>query len=77
MSKDTSELLAECWQLLVDYIPHRDQSAAAEQFISYLVSILDEGELEAISELDGDLADAYQTISSDETEENQNEEDDE
>jgi len=68
MSKEISEIMTECWQLLVEYIPRRDHSAAAEQLFSYLVSVLSKEELEAIADMDEDLSDAYQNISEHETE---------
>lgn len=58
MSKETPELIAECWQLLVDYIPRRDIAGAAEQLYSYLYTVLDKEELAAIAELDSYLSDA-------------------
>jgi hypothetical protein len=63
MTKETPELLTECWQLLVDYIPRKDQSSAAEQLFSYLSSVLSKEEQEAIADLDGDLGEAYAAIS--------------
>jgi hypothetical protein len=72
MTKDTSEVLTECWQILVDYIPRKNHGVAAELFVSYLDSVLDKDELQAITTLDTELADAYSTIS----EENNDEEDD-
>jgi hypothetical protein len=59
MSKDISEIMTECWQLLIEYIPRREHSAAAEQFFSYLYTVLSKEELEAIAEVDSDLFDAY------------------
>ena len=59
MTKETPELIAEAWQLLVEYIPRRDQAAAAEQLFTYLSTVLSKEEQEAISDLDGDLAEAY------------------
>ena len=67
MTKETPELMTECWQLLVEYIPRRDHADAAEQFFSYLTSVLSKEELEAIADLDSDLNDAYLAVS-DETE---------
>jgi len=75
MAKETPELIAECWQLLVEYIPRRDHSAAAEQLFSYLTSILDKDELEAIADLDSDLSDAYNAISLDDEEFTKDEDD--
>lgn len=65
MTKETPELMTECWQLLVEYIPRRDHVAAAEQLFSYLSSVLSKEELEAIADLDSDLNDAYLVISDD------------
>jgi len=62
MTKETPELLAECWQLLVEYIPRRDHIASAEKLISYLESVLDKDELQAVSDLDPDLEDAYRSV---------------
>ena len=62
MTKETPELLAECWQLLVEYIPRRDHTASAEKLISYLESVLDKDELQAVSDLDPDLEDAYRSV---------------
>jgi hypothetical protein len=60
MQKDTPEVITECWQLLVEYIPHRDRATAAEHLFGYLGSVLSKEEQEAISDLDGaDLSDAY------------------
>lgn len=59
MTKDTPEIITECWQLLVDYIPRREHSTAAELFVSYLESVLDKDELQAIADLDTELSDAY------------------
>ena len=77
MSKETPELITECWQLLMDYIPRRDQMMAAEQLFSYLTTVLDKEELEAIADLDSDLSDAYITLSKEnedfDTEENDDE----
>jgi hypothetical protein len=66
MTKETPELITECWQLLVDYIPRRDQSSAAEQLFSYLSSVLSKEEQEAIADLDSDLGEAYAAISEEE-----------
>jgi hypothetical protein len=66
MTKETPELITECWQLLVEYIPRRDHVSAAEQLVTYLESILDKDELRAITDLDSDLADAYKVILDDE-----------
>lgn len=63
MTKETPELITECWQLLVEYIPNRDQVPAAEHLLTYLETILDKDELMAIAELDSDLSDAYKTVS--------------
>ena len=62
MTKDTAELVTECWQLLVEYIPRRDHASAAEQLMSYLATVLDKTELVAVTDLDGDLADAHATL---------------
>ena len=67
MTKEIPDLMTECWQLLVEYIPRRDHAAAAEQLFSYLSSVLSKEELEAIADLDSDLSDAYLAVS-DETE---------
>lgn len=63
MTKETPELIAECWALLVEYIPRRDHIPAAEQLFTYLESVLDKKELAAIADLDSDLNEAYVTIS--------------
>lgn len=63
MTKETPELIAECWLLLVEYIPRRDHIPAAEQLFTYLESVLDKKELEAIADLDGDLNEAYTVVS--------------
>ena len=63
MTKETPEMITECWQLLVEYIPRRDQPAAAEQLFSYLSTILSKEEQEAIADLDSDLGEAYTAIS--------------
>ena len=63
MTKETPELLTECWQLLVEYIPRRDHATAAEQLFSYLTSVLSKEELDAIAELDSDLSEAYSAVS--------------
>ena len=65
MTKETPELMTECWQLLVEYIPRRDHAAAAEQLFSYLSSVLSKEELEAIADLDSDLSDAYLAVTDD------------
>jgi hypothetical protein len=62
MSKETPELVAETWALLVDYIPRREHVSAAEQLLTYLETVLDKGELLAIAELDSDLAEAYNSV---------------
>lgn len=67
MTKETPELITECWQLLVDYIPRRDQSSAAEQLFSYLSTVLSKEEQEAIADLDDDLNKAYGAISEEES----------
>ena len=78
MTKDVSELMTECWQLLVEYIPRRDHTAAAEQFFSYLYTVLSKEELEAIAELDSDLSEAYSaTLEEDEYFDEEDEEDEE
>jgi hypothetical protein len=59
--KETPELVTESWQLLVEYIPRKDHSAAAEHYVSYLYSVLSKEELEAMSDLDSDLGEAYQS----------------
>jgi len=61
MAKETAEVITECWQLLIDYIPRRDQSSAAEQLFTYLNSVLSKEELEAIADLDDDLNEIYQS----------------
>ena len=66
MTKETPELITECWQLLLEYIPHRDHSPAASQFFEYLTTVLSKEELEAIADLDSDLSDAYLSIINDE-----------
>lgn len=66
MSKETPELVAECWQILVEYIPRREQAAAAEQLYSYLTSVLDKGELDALADLDSDFGDARDTAEAEE-----------
>jgi len=66
MTKETPELITECWQLLVDYIPRRDQASAAEQLFSYLSSVLSKEEQAAIADLDSDLGEAYAAISEEE-----------
>jgi hypothetical protein len=66
MTKETPELITECWQLLVEYIPRRDQAAAAEQLFGFLSSVLSKEEQEAIADLDSDLSEAYMTVSNDE-----------
>jgi hypothetical protein len=68
MTKETPELITECWQLLVEYIPKRDHAAAAEQLFSYLSSVLSKEEQEAIADLDSDLSEAYNIVSDDEDE---------
>jgi hypothetical protein len=68
MTKEIPELITECWQLLVEYVPRRDHAAAAEQLFTYLSSILSKEEQEAIADLDGDLSDAYRAISEEEVE---------
>jgi len=59
MTKETPELIAECWLLLVEYIPRRDQAGAAEQLFTYLTTVLSKEEQEAIADLDSDLSEAY------------------
>ena len=59
MIKDTPEIITECWQLLVEYIPHRDRATAAEHLFTYLSNVLSKEEQEAISDMDNDLSDAY------------------
>lgn len=66
MTKETPELVAECWQLLVEYIPRRDQAAAAEQLFGYLTSVLSKEEQAAIADLDSDLNEAYVALSEEE-----------
>jgi hypothetical protein len=66
MTKETPELISECWQLLVEYIPRRDHTSAAEQLVSYLNSILDKDELRAVADLDSDLNEAYQIVAEEE-----------
>ena len=80
MTKETPELITECWQLLVEYIPRRDHVPAAEQLLTYLETVLDKEELAAIADLDSDLAEAYNVVSeenSDDYEDKDEEEDDE
>jgi hypothetical protein len=74
MTKETPELITECWQLLVEYIPRRDQASAAEQLFHYLSTVLSKEEQEAIADLDSDLSDAYTAMTE---EEEQFEEEDE
>ena len=62
MIKETPEVIAECWLLLVEYIPHRDRANAAEHLFSYLSTVLSKEEQEAISDMDSDLSDAYFTV---------------
>lgn len=69
------EILTECWQLLVEYIPRRDHAVAAEQLFSYLSSVLSKEEQEAIADLDSDLSDAYDNIMKDEETFNSNDND--
>lgn len=59
MTKETPEVITECWQLLVEYIPRREHSSAAEQLLSYLETVLDRHELQAVTDLDSDLAEAH------------------
>jgi len=59
MSKETPVVLTEVWQLLIEYIPRRDQEAAADELIRYLVTVLSKEELDDMSDMDGDLSDAY------------------
>jgi hypothetical protein len=66
MTKETPELIAECWLLLLEYIPDRDHSPAAEQLFGYLTTVLSKEELEAIADMDSDLADAYLSITDEE-----------
>lgn len=70
MSKETPELITECWQMLVEYIPRREQAAAAEQLFGYLANTLTEDELNLIADLDSDLAEAQQILKEDEEYEN-------
>ncbi len=62
MTKEIPELITECWQLLVEYIPRRDHLSAAEQLYSYLETVLSREELTATADLDGDLMDAQTAI---------------
>ena len=62
MTKETPELLTECWQLLVEYIPRRDHGSAAEQFVTFLESVLDKDELRAMADLDTDISNAYDVL---------------
>ena len=66
MTKETPEIIAEAWQLLVEYIPRRDHAVAAEQLFSYLSSVLSKEEQAAIADLDSDLSEAYTILSGDE-----------
>jgi len=59
MSKETPVVLTEVCQLLIEYIPRRDQEAAADELIRYLVTVLSKEELDDMSDMDGDLSDAY------------------
>jgi len=59
MTKETPITLTEVWQLLIEYIPRRDQEEAADELIRYLVTVLNKEELDEISEIDGDLDAAY------------------
>ena len=65
MTKETPEFIAECWQMLVEYIPRKEHISAAEVFVTYLDQILDRLELDAVLDLDTDLATAYQTTVAD------------
>jgi len=56
---NNAEILTECWQTLVEYIPRREQKAAADHLISYLVTVLDKDELTALSDSDEYLSTAY------------------
>jgi hypothetical protein len=61
------EIINECWQLLVEYIPRRDHDKAAEHLFSYLITVFDKSELEALAEMDSDLSEAYKnTVEDDE-----------
>lgn len=59
MAKETSVTLTEVWQLLIEYIPRRDQEEAADELVRYLAAVLSQEEMNEISEIDGDLSDAY------------------
>jgi hypothetical protein len=73
--KETPELLAETWQLLVEYIPNKEHKHAAEHLISFLGSILSKEELSALNDLDSDLSDAWDNVG--EIEEDYTDKDDE
>lgn len=59
MTKEPTEVIAEAWQLLVEFIPRKEQATAAEQLIGYLENIVSKQELLAITDLDSDLSEAY------------------
>ena len=59
MTKEPTEVIAEVWQLLVEFIPRKEQATAAEQLIGYLENIVSKQELLAITDLDSDLSEAY------------------
>ena len=61
-----TETFVECWQLLLNYISRREQHAATEQLMGYLMETLPTSFIEQICDQDSDLAKAYATLKEDE-----------
>lgn len=63
MSKiDTPNIIAECWQVLMEYIPEREQAAAAEHLITFFQAMLTKKEMLELTDLDVDLQKAFDDI---------------
>jgi hypothetical protein len=62
MSMEGTQAIAECWQLLLEYIPERDHNAASEHLITFCRSVFTNKEMLEIADLDSDLATAYENI---------------
>lgn len=71
MSIEVPQAIAECWQILTEYIPERDQHAAAEHLIGFCQSIFTKKEMLEVTDLDSDLSAAYESVGDIEEEEDE------
>jgi hypothetical protein len=61
-SVEPVDAIIETWHALVEYIPNKDISTAAETLVSFFHSTLTERELLELVEQDDDLMAAYDQI---------------